>query len=399
MAMIDYIQDVMPSLAGIPNPGGALGALIGSVDSIESTLKDFSEPLTTRIEEKVDDEGRVIREGKSAYEEYGDDFTVALEEGDISAGADLLIGDVVEALPSVAAAFTGIGGLTVIGASAFGNKYTDEFNEAVDQGKPVDTNRIFGAAFVTGAGEFATEAFTAGLGKGVVSVASKLGPKVATAVARNAAAKIGFATVGEGFSEGLADTIERGADDLILGKTDAWDGAVRSFFKNAIVGGIIGGGIGTTQLNDNTTARSIVEAAIKPHAIQESQNQAAARVNALYSDLQSAKENGDELLASAIQDEINYYENAIVKSQHRYSEQTDNLSPEQVKQLADVKSELDTYQQIQNSPDFQEVYDDAARDVINRKIEDLKNKQAEIFTQPDLKDAKASKPISKKNQK
>ena len=49
MAMIDYIQDVMPSLAGIPNPGGALGALIGSVDSIESTLKDFSEPLTTRI--------------------------------------------------------------------------------------------------------------------------------------------------------------------------------------------------------------------------------------------------------------------------------------------------------------------------------------------------------------
>jgi len=126
-AMIEYIRNASPLLIGTSGAGAA--ALAHGADSVSDFLNEFADPLTQRIETR-DSEGDIV-DIKGAYEEYGDDFITAFEQGDIGAGTDLLIGDTIEALPSVAAAFTGVGGLTLIGASAFGNKYTDEFDNLV----------------------------------------------------------------------------------------------------------------------------------------------------------------------------------------------------------------------------------------------------------------------------
>ena len=94
------------------------------------------------------------------------DFIDAFGEGEVLEGADMLLGDVVEALPSVAAAFTGSGGLALIGSSAFGNKFSDEFEEDPMQ----SSSRLLFNAASTAGGELLTEMFTAGLGLSLIHI-------------------------------------------------------------------------------------------------------------------------------------------------------------------------------------------------------------------------------------
>ena len=183
------------------------------------------------------------------------DFIDAFGEGEVLEGADMLLGDVIEAVPSVAAAFSGPGGLALIGSSAFGNKFSDEFEEDPMQ----SSNRLLFNAASTAGGELLTEMFTAGLGKGIGTLAAKLGPKAAKAIGKNAINKLVFGITGEGISEGAADTWERISDYAILGDDEAFKGGWKGFAQNAIIGGIIGGGITTAQLGGkDSPKRSVV---------------------------------------------------------------------------------------------------------------------------------------------
>lgn len=218
-AKLDTPEEKKALMTAIDAMSGMYGPAAG-VDVVAEGLNDFAAPI---IKER----------DKDFLDEFG--------EGNIVAGADALVGDVIGALPSVGAAFLGPGGLALIGSSAFGNKFTSEFEEDPSQ----SANRLFFNAAATAGGELLTETFTAGLGKGVMNVASKLGPKAAKAIGKNAINKMVFGITGEGLSEGAADSWERTMDHAILGKEDAFKGGWKSFAQNAIIGGIIGGGITT----------------------------------------------------------------------------------------------------------------------------------------------------------
>ena len=99
MEAIGTMTRIAPGL-----PGAAAG-----LDSAANFLSETSAPL--------------IKDREHA------DFIDAFGEGEVLEGADMLLGDVIEAIPSVAAAFSGPGGLALIGSSAFGNKFSDEFEE------------------------------------------------------------------------------------------------------------------------------------------------------------------------------------------------------------------------------------------------------------------------------
>lgn len=98
----------------------AVNAISGFASPASAGLKDVTDRISEQAGEFIDH-----HEGK--------DFIDLAEEGDILEAADAFLGDVASGIPSVAAAFAGPGGLAAIGASAFGSKYQQEFEENPDQ--------------------------------------------------------------------------------------------------------------------------------------------------------------------------------------------------------------------------------------------------------------------------
>ena len=103
----------------------------------------------------------------------GKDYEQLFAEGNITEGADALVGDVASALPSVAAAFTGWGGLALLGASSAGGKFEERFKEG---DYTESENQMFANALYSGAGELASEYVTNRLFFGLGKVAG-LGKK------------------------------------------------------------------------------------------------------------------------------------------------------------------------------------------------------------------------------
>ena len=340
-------------------------ALMHAITGISRTFSPANAALadaTDRIEEALD---------PYIDKHEGKDFVDLAETGDWLEAGDAFLGDVASALPSVGAAFLGPGGLAAIGGSAFGSKYQQEFDENPEQ----SASNLFMAAAGTAGGEVLTEAFTAGLGGGITKLATKLGPKAAKAILKNAGTKIAFGFTGEGFSEGAADTWERVMDYAILGDKEAFKEGWRGFAKNFLLGGFIGSGITIAELT-NPGAKAAVIDKVRPHSISEANKEAAAKVNALYVDYQNAVTKGDDTAADAILDQIEVLNRKMDTASDKVEEQAEQLTAEQLSELNDIKDERNDLQDYLN----ERKGDEAGRKAVEDKIEKLDKESERIFS-------------------
>ena len=346
----------------------------------------------------------IIQSGLEPYidKHGGKDFVDLAEESNYIEAADAFVGDVASALPSVAAAFAGPGGLAVIGGSAFGSKFVEDLEESeeLDDGsKWADLeDRLFLNSASAAGGEILSEMFTAGLGGGVAKMAKKFGPKVAKTVMEKTGAKLAFSFTGEGLSEVAADAWSRLGDYAIVGDMNAFQGAAREFGKTFLIGGAIGGGIGLSQLGDKSgpIVKDIVTNKVRPQKIKEADKAASGRINALTQSLNHAKEiNQPETVLQAIRDQIKTERDAQIRAQKRVEKQLDKHSPDDILRLNRIDDDIDDIRRALEDPEL----DPAAEETLLNKLDRLQDEQAGIFTNPHTTDADKVEPVRKSNKK
>ena len=365
---------MMEAIRTMPLPGSTTGA---------------AGQLVSNYLQKGAQEAQEESEDLIKAREHGD-FLDAFESGDVVEGADMLLGDVIGALPSVGAAMLGAGGLAVVGASAFGNKFSQEFEEDPTQ----SMDRILVNAASTAGGELLTESFTAGLGGGITKLATKFGPKAAKAITKNAVSKLVFGITGEGLSEGAADTWERISDYAILGDDKAFEGGWRSFAQNAIIGGIIGGGITTAQLGGRKEPkRNVVENVITPGKIKKSQKEAGAKMNQLYDEMAKAQEINDYDTVDLILGQIEDLNQGIADSKKKVADQLEDLSPKQVKDMADNAIKIQNNQTKLDEGTYEN--EPAIASAIQNEISNLEKLNEDMFTNPVGQDLGKKNPVGK----
>lgn len=360
-AITDSLRSIMPGL-----PGGVDQFIDRNV--IEEVEK-FGQAARTDFGTIVDEE---------TGEAVAKDYTHLAQEGDYGNAAKAFTEDLFGALPSIGAAFLP-GGAFALGLSAVGSKSA----EIIDENQDDSMGSIWGAATVTGAGEFATEMVTSMIGKGMFKVFGKAGAKGVKGVFNNIA-NTALAAGGEGLSEGLADTIERAADDYILGREDAWDGAGRSFVRNSLVGAVMGG---TVNMAVPSPQRTMVIKQTQPNQISNAQKQAAVEIM----DLENAAENAtSEEAREIINKQIKEKKQVLADSNKMVENQFANMSDEQLKELTQVSADISMYEDMLND----ENYDDSSKAIFQQEISKLKQKQEELFVNPEYTDIKRKDPVS-----
>ena len=370
-------------------------ALMTGVTAMMQTASPVSKGLDDALT------GISEKSGEFIDDHDGKDFVDLAEDGDYLEATDAFLGDISSALPSVGAAFLGPAGLAAIGGSAFGNKFVEdlESNEEMDGEKWADLeDRLLINSASSAGGEILSEMFTAGLGGGITKMAKKFGPKIAKKVMANAGSKLAFAFTGEGASEVAADAWSRLGDYAIVGDKEAFKGAAREFGKTFLIGGAIGGGIGIADIG-NSRGPAVEEAVVRkiqPKQIKESQKKAQGRVNALWVGLKEAQERGDgDVVVNAIKDQIKLEQSKIIRSNRKVHDQLRNQSPDQVKELNDRDDKIAEIEEAFKNPEL----DDATFETLTNKYERLKEEQAQIFTNPDITDARKAEPVNQGNRK
>ena len=361
-AVTDNLSILMP-MVGMPSVPSIVDR-----ESLEEVEK-FGQAARTDFGTVVDEE---------TGETVAKDYTYLAQEGDYTNAAKAFAEDLFGALPSIGLAFVP-GGALAIGASTVGSKSA----EIIEENEGDSMGSIWSAATVTGAGEFATEMVTRMIGKGMFKVFGKAGTKGVKSVF-NKIANTTLAATGEGLSEGFADTIERAADDYILGREDAWDGAGRSFVRNSLVGAVMGGGI---NMLTPSPQRTMVIKQTQPSQITNAQKQAAVEIMDLE---KSADDATSDEAREIINKQIKEKKQSLDTSNRVVENQFASMSDEQLKELTQTSGDIAMYEDMINDPN----YDNSSKSIFQQEIVKLKQKQEELFVNPEYIDIKRKEPVA-----
>jgi hypothetical protein len=228
---------------------------------------------------------------------------------------------VIEAVPSVMAAFSGIGGLAVIGTSSAGSNYAAKAE--LDPTRRGDLS-TFTTSLGQGAIELASEYITRGLLKGSLGVFKNFTPNAVKngykAVTKNAAGRVFAASQIEGISENVAQEANRAIDALWdeknlfkYRKVDkngniSYDvgNILERGFDTWLISSIVGGGIGLRSSN-NTPMDAYAETKLESTNSKKATGDLAKQINDLAA---LNKENPDPL----IEQEINSLQDKIAEN-------------------------------------------------------------------------------------
>ena len=302
-------------------------------------------------------------------EDYEQSISENLKEGDLGIALDQIIGGVVEAAPSVGAAFLGPGGLALIGASSAGNHYDEiaELNpEKIGAG-------LLGTSIVQGGVELLSETVTRGIGKRAMKL-FKEGNKVAgkeavKSVARNIAKDAFY----EGSSEVAANEINNLIDQTIndVDRFYTPDGAfdmtslLRRSFDTFLISSIIGGGI-TGGAQFTARQKQLAHERLTPEDLKRENKDIAAQINKLHVA-------NKELKNETVSNTIKTLEEQIAVNKAYAGEVLDSMTQEDQVTYARNASEIaDARQQIKNQ-ELSEVAKSELESIIKVK-EDVNNK-------------------------
>jgi len=316
-----------------------------------------------------------------AVEERGqEDFITLAEKGDYAESADAFLSDLSGAGVSfLLSKVAGVPGAAAQGISTGAKKFSSLGEE--DPSLSL-LNRV-GTAVGTGAADFASEIVTAGTGK----ILNKIGKKVGLDAVKGVGGKI-LKTFGgtqlEGLSEGGAEYFETVLDKYVAGDEKAFDGFGKRFFKNYLIGSVLGGGsVALNQLNSG--AKDIVNVEIQPKSITDSQRKVRQEIQELNAELEYEI---DPIKKEGLRKLIVDKEQALKASKENVQENVDGLSDEQLKRIADLNVDIQLYEEmLEESPN-----QDLIRNEINKRVQE----KQDIFANPEIIDTTRLEPISQK---
>ena len=286
--VFDNIYTTVNNLQG---PSGLVDEIVEINDDISNVLSG----IDVQLDKKYDSPDNNILE----------DFKQGNYIDAISKTAD----GVVEAIPSVMAAFSGPGGLALIGTSSAGSNYSAK--------KDIDTDTTgnlgtFALSTLQGGFELASEMVTRGILKGFGNnVLSKATPEAVKNVYKNVTKTMFGRVVAGSQIEGLSETLAQETTRL----TDSWwddenlfkykneDGSydTSDFFRRNfdlyLVSSIVGGGIGT--VGPRKPFDNYIEGRLESNGLKKENLDIANKINSLTL---KNKENPDPLVQQEIKE-------------------------------------------------------------------------------------------------
>jgi len=293
--------------------------------------------------------------------------TQALENNNYAEAAELAIGGMLESLPSVAAAFTGYGGIALFGASVAGNKFDEEFKN--NPKESISTLAL--NAIGTGATEALFERVTMGiagrakaaLGRGSVQEATKILKEGYLSAAKN----FGLDVLKEGLSEGATEAANIGIDYLSFDRELPQKEILYRITDGAIIGALMGGTI--TSISEiggkSTAARNRAEYLLTTDSQKNEMKKAAVEISNLSADLQTAE--GEA--ANVLQQKILEQENKIISIKKQMSLDIEAMDKDQLKQYANNIDLINKKKSINNPPSAVKL----ANEEINSLIKENEN--------------------------
>lgn len=317
----------------------------------------------------------------------------AILAGDIGEAAEMTVGGMLESLPSIVAAGTGVGGIVALGASSAGNKFDEELREDPEQ----TTGRLLANALTTGTAEAFTEIATRGILKSAGLIKTNTGKEAAQQyidkTMKSLAKKIGVSSLEEAGSEALTEAIVMMSDAVILDKEIKTKDIYNRLVDAAVIGGFTGGTIQSIGqiATPKDAMRSVAENILTPAPIKKEIQDYSDLISALEADLSMVdpeSQEADVIAQSIRQQEKNIYD------KKRYVRKTlENMTPEQIKSYA---SNLDQIKKMEgvlkNNPS------NISKELFGKKIEKLSEENKFIFMEPAKKvemSTEFSAPIAK----
>jgi len=360
---IGFIQDKLVRLArGITSTGKGIAEFKNSLTLTAADVAlDIFNPEATQ-EEKI----KALRVMKGALDEstgvnqldasikflgnYVREYDSESISDDIlnknyAQAADRAIGGVFESAPSLALAYTGVGGLIALGTSAAGNKFDEEFENNPEEG----TKTILLNSIGTGIAEASFELVTRGILSKARLLKSSGNTKAANDLVGNYSTNIikRFATdpAAEGLSE-AATELTTDLIDIATFEKDEWTGLSNFVDKNfkkwsdaGIIGTLTGSGVVTTGAltSNEQSVRNAAEYTLTPDSDKKIINDAAFEINNLNKQIKEVDNKEDVDILEA---QIANKENIIINTKKKVSEELNMMNPDELKAYATNQDEI-----------------------------------------------------------
>ena len=232
------------------------------------------------------------------FAQYERSIGQALSEGDIAEGATRLFTEAVGALPSVAQAIVP-GGI----ASIFAGEYADAADRYVmEEGGRAGEVKGIGYSAVRASNEALLELTTRRLGRGLFKNLTGKPKSFVEKTLRKHFTDIAKGFGAEGASEFGTETLNRLADQVILGKEDAFENFYVEGLDVFLVGGVVGGKISTASAGVQMARSAAVNKSVKKtleNTSVNSVNEAFINTKATNDNVSLAKNKNSEFILSA----------------------------------------------------------------------------------------------------
>ena len=240
--------------------------------------------------------------------EVADDFSKATTKHDKTIGEQALSGDILGAVdqtvqqiaftaPSVAAAFAGPGGIGLLGASAFGGKFEEEYEKDPAQAG----SKLFLVSTAAAGIEIVSESVTAGIAGRAKALLSGKGKAAAQQYLAGIFQSVAAQANVEGWSEVAATVGNKYLDSIAYGREINLGELIKESLDSYIIGAAIGGGIAKVGQAGapGSVERELVDAKAAPESVKESNNQDAEKENILESQRKDVPAEGQQVLDDA----------------------------------------------------------------------------------------------------
>jgi hypothetical protein len=296
-----------------------------------------------------------------------------LEKGNYLQAGQRAVGAAIESIPSIVAAYTGVGGLVALGASSAGGKFTEEFER--DPSK--ETGILVANALATGGLEAGFELATRGILRRARILNDTGNRRAAEDLIKGGAdgllKNIGINTASEFGSEAATKTATLLLDSATLDRDFDLAKEWRGIIDEGIVGGVFGvssTGIGKIK-NPNPKIVEVAEYVLMPNEIKGEIEKSAKQISKLYKDREVADADSVNLLDEAILSE----ELKVRKIKSENSAALKNMTPEEIRVYANNKTEIDKLTVEFNKPNQLE----SVKELAEKKLETLKETNKVLF--------------------
>jgi len=298
-----------------------------------------------------------------------------IADGNYLMAGERAVGAAIESIPSIVAAATGYGGLTLLAGSSAGNKFEEEFKKDPEKG----TALLVSNALLTGTVEAGFELVTRGVLKragilqstGNSEAAKKLIEGGVTGLFKN----LGINTVSEAGSEAATRATTLFIDNKMLGREFDLEADLKSIAEEALVGSVfgIGGSAAGGVINSSPAAKDAAENILMPSEIKKSVGNTAKQISELHKALETTEGESAEIIKNEIRDKsIEIYD---IKKKNSLA--LESMTRPEIEQYAKNKSKIESIEKTINKGNKSK----SVVDILENNLSEIKENNKTLYNE------------------